>query len=460
MTAVQNQIGAIENQKSAVQKRARLRPWRGSSSADDYFAGSVLRLEQFEHEIRAFTHRNERQLRESIEKAARDSRDGKAVAPLAGMPVAVKEIIDSADFPTEHGSTLYRERRPTRNATCLQRLVDAGALVLGMTTSTPFACGTTTVTANPHRLEHTPGGSSAGSGAAVGAGFVPVALATQTGASTLRPASYCGAYGYKPSHGRYPMDGVHPLAETLDDVGVIAASVNDIERVDAVIAARTTDRLPAPAPTSVRIGWVRLDAGEEPDPASWAALNRVRRHLTGVGMHGVTPVQSEDLAAFDSLVRGSTDRMFDIFAAESAPILAQYVNRPDPEEDPRLAELVTRARTLDTEDLAAAYELRARLRAAHAQLADSVDVLATLATVNPAPAGHARTGSRTMPATSSFLGLPAMSLPVMHVDGMPLGLQLIGFEDRDEELFALARTIDAAFSGHSVGLSDCTKGTE
>ena len=428
---------------SVAHQRAVLRPWTGPTGATRYARESAERIDRYEPEVRAFTHHDTARLR-----TVEDDRGG----ALSGMPVAVKEIIDSADHPTEWGSDRARGRRPARNADVVQRLVDAGATVAGMTTSTPFACGTTTPTRNPHALAHTPGGSSAGSGAAVGAGFVPVALATQTGASTIRPASYCGAYGLKPTHGRYPMGGVHPVAETLDDVGLIAASLQDIDRVDAVLTGGAAPEQP-PDLAALRIGWVVLDGGDEAGPAAWHALELARRRLADAGARPLTGAAVDALAAFQSLVPGSTEHMFDVFAAEAARHISPHLTPPHPETDPRLIELVRRAASLTDAQIAEAHELRRRLREAHAGLTGAVDVVATLSTTGPAPVGHARTGSRTMPATPSYLGIPSVSLPVLSVDGLPLGLQLLGADGEDRRLLAAAHTIDSALRGDPFPLS-------
>ncbi|GAA2234994.1 amidase [Herbiconiux moechotypicola] len=411
----------------------------------EFLAGVAARLARWEPELRAFTHVDLD--RAAVAAAEADARwaAGTPLSPIDGMPVAVKEIIDSAEFPTELGSSLFAGRRPEADAEAVARLRAAGAIVIGMTTSTPFACGTTTVTANPHDLARTPGGSSAGSGAAVGAGIVPAALASQTGASTIRPASYCGAVGYKPSHRRLPMGGVHPVAPSLDDVGVIAASVDDLALVAAVLAAGTPDA-PPERRVRPRLGLVRLDSGDEPDPESWAALEVLLARLDETGTATVTRSEHDPgLAAFDAEVAGSTPLVFDLFAAEAAPILAPYVDaaRPDPEPDPRIRDLVERGPEQSAKHLATIHALRARLRHRLQALSERYDALVTLSTANVAPLGHTTTGSRTMPATWSFLGAPALSLPLLEVDGLPLGLQLLGFPDRDDELIALARILTA-----------------
>ncbi|MCB0964892.1 MAG: hypothetical protein KDA98_16570, partial [Acidimicrobiales bacterium] len=309
----------------------------------------------------------------------------------------------------------------------------------GMTTTTPFACGTTTATDNPRAPGRTPGGSSAGSGAAVGAGYVPLALASQSQASTLRPASYCGAWGFKPSHGRLPTDGMHLLAELLDDLGLIAASISDLRTGFGVLAEPRTE--PAADVAELRIGRLRLDDGGLPDAATLAALDGV---VERIGERFPVASGTPELAAVDAVLEGSGTTCFDLFAGQSAATLATYVEAGEP--DPRLREMVDHAAAIGPDGVAGALAERDRLRAWWSTLADHHDVIVTLATTGPAPLGHATTGCRRMPATSSLLGIPALSAPWTTVGGLPLGIQLLGFEGRDEELLAAAAAIDTALA--------------
>lgn len=399
-----------------------LRPWIGRDHLD--LTEQLLR--DVEPWLRAFTH---------IDLVAARASAAASSGPLAGMPVAVKEIIDVAGMPITYGSRVHAGRTPKVDALAVSRLRRAGAVLVGTTTTTPFACGTTTVTANPHARSHTPGGSSAGSGAAVGAGIVPVALASQSQASTIRPASYCGAWGFKPSHERLPRGGMHLLAPTLDDLGVMAASVADLDAVLEVLADTWTPR----HVTDVRVGVVRLDDGDLPSPSTRAALDALIDRLAGESVEIVRA--DPDLSRYDALIQGSGRTCFDIFAGESAQGLAQAVRRGEP--DPRLTEMIGHARQIGADGLAAARARRSQLRASHAALQGHVDVLLTLSTTNPAPVGHASTGCRRMPATASLLGVPAVSAPWLTVDGMPQGVQLIGFEGHDEHLMAVVRHLAA-----------------
>ncbi len=167
-------------------------------------------------------------LEPELARAQARAADAHPRPPLFGLPVGVKDIIDTADFPTAWGSPVYRGRRPARDATCVTALRAAGAVILGKTVTTEFAFYSPGRTRNPRRLTHTPGGSSSGSAAAVAAHMVPAALGTQTAGSILRPASFCGVFGFKPTFGRLSMEGIHPLAPSLDTLGVFTRAVEDV----------------------------------------------------------------------------------------------------------------------------------------------------------------------------------------------------------------------------------------
>ncbi|MCD4524029.1 amidase [Nocardioides sp. cx-173] len=373
--------------------------------------------------LRAFTH------------VADDRSHGDG--PLAGMPVVVKEIIDVAGMPVGLGSALFADRVPRTDAEAVARLRAAGAVIAAITTSTPFACGTTTPTDNPRAPGHTPGGSSAGSAAAVGAGLVPVALASQSQASTIRPASYCGVWGFKPSHLALPRGGMHLLSDTLDDLGVMASSLTDLSAVLDVLGV-----VPGP-PAPPRVGLLRLDDGGLPRPETRAALAGLVSRMRGLGVEIVDA--DPGLAAFDAAVVGSGQACFDLFAGESAALLRTYVAAGEP--DPRLREMVAHADAIGPEGLAAALRHRAELQAAWADLTPTVDLVLTLSTTNPAPSGHATTGCRRMPATASLLGVPALSAPWLTVDGLPQGVQLLGFAGGDAALLGGARWLDTLLQG-------------
>lgn len=404
-------------------------PWNGDPST--YLVRAASTIARYEPRVRAFTHLDHRAL---------DPVAAPSGGPLGGMPVVVKEIFDVAGMPVTFGTRVHGGRVPDKDAVVVERLRRAGASVMGMTTTTPLACGTTTVTDNPVVPGHTPGGSSAGSGAAVGAGFAPVALASQSQASTLRPASYCGVWGLKPTHGRLPRQGMLLLSDTLDDVGLIAASWADLVRVFLVLdpwpptTAKPVGITPS-APT--RIGVLGLDHGGVSSPGTRAAFDDLVSRLATVA-HVLQ--HTPELEMVDRMVAGSGEDCFTLFCCESADLLATHLAVG--ETDPRFTEMLGRARSAGPRGRRDALAVRSRLRETWSALSGHVDLVISLSTTNPAPPGHRSTGCRRLPATASLLGIPSVSAPWLSVDGRPLGVQLLGFEDGDERLLAHAGWLD------------------
>ncbi len=199
----------------------------------------TVKLGQFvdaaDDKIHAFAHRDDRVVALQADNLLRDRTAGHLPGPLYGVPVAVKDIIDTMDFPTEYGSLIHQGRYSVGDATVVSRLRAAGAVIFGKTVTTEFATTHAGPTCNPHNTAHTPGGSSSGSAAAVAAGMVPVALGTQTNGSVIRPASYCGVYAYKPSRGLVPRTGVLDQSPSLDEVGVFARNLEDLAWVGEIL---------------------------------------------------------------------------------------------------------------------------------------------------------------------------------------------------------------------------------
>src|SRR5947207_4799694 len=203
--------------------------------------------------------------------------------PLHGIPIAVKDLIDTADMPTGYGSLIYEGHRPAADAPCVALARAAGAIVLGKTVTTEFACFTAGKTANPHNPAHTPGGSSSGSAAAVADGMVPLAFGSQTAGSIIRPAAYCGCIGYKPSYGLINRTGVKPLADSLDTLGVLARTVEDAAFFAGVLSERPALRHLATPSEAPRFGLYRTPMWEQAEPATAVALDAARAALERAG---------------------------------------------------------------------------------------------------------------------------------------------------------------------------------
>ena len=217
--------------------------------------------------------------------AATDNPRAQNAGPLRGIAVGIKDIIDTADLPTEMGSPIYRGFRPRADAPVVMALKQAGATIIGKTTTTAFAANDPTPTVNPHNSGHTPGGSSSGSAAAVGAGMIPLALGTQTGGSVIRPASYCGVAAIKPSFRLLPTVGVKCFSWTLDTVGLFAAGVEDLAQGLAAMTNRP-ELLPGAAAKAPRIGIVTQEFAGAPEPASAEALQFAAKAAERAGCLG------------------------------------------------------------------------------------------------------------------------------------------------------------------------------
>ena len=333
----------------------------------------LLRIRAANAELRAFVY-----IANDEVIAAAGDMEGRTDLPLAGMMVAVKDIIDTADMPTAYGSRLYSDHRPAMDAAVVALLKAAGALIVGKTATTEFATWPPTETRNPRNVEHTPGGSSAGSAAAVAAGLVPVALGTQTLGSVIRPASYCGVVGFKPTYGRLPRTGVKALAESLDTVGLLAGHVRDAARVfDALVVG---DAAEAPS-ASPRLAFVRGPhwdvASADAHQAIEAAVTRLRAAGLSIADVEMDPDFSEVTAAariiHDYEMRRS---LMPEFLAARAKL------------DPSLAVGIERAARWNAADHRRALQLVEDHRQRFSRLMQGFDAVICLAATGEAPRGR------------------------------------------------------------------------
>jgi Asp-tRNA(Asn)/Glu-tRNA(Gln) amidotransferase A subunit family amidase len=360
--------------------------------------------------------------------------------PLAGLPVAVKDIIDTADLPTECGFAPYRGRRPDRDAACVARLRAAGAVVLGKTVTTELAFFQPGKTRNPHDLARTPGGSSSGSAAAVAARMAPAALGTQTAGSIIRPASFCGVVGFKPTHGLVPLDGVSPFAASLDTIGVLVRRIADVSPLLEALAPGAFAPVPAlrPAPRRPRVALCRTEQW----PLARASTHRIVDEAAArIGLAGA-PVAELDLGpAFAGLAEAQRT----IMAVEAARTFRAIVARHGDAVSAVLRDLVRDGEgvTADRED--SARQQRARCRELLGDVFARFDVLLTPSAVGEAPVGLASTGDPAFNRVWTLLGTPCVSLPgARGPEGMPVGIQLVGAPDGDAALLSAAAWVERA----------------
>lgn len=404
----------------------------GTLTSSQLVRDCLDRIERREPEVGAWEHLDAAGARDQAAQADAGPGDG----ILRGVPVAVKDIIDVAGLPTRCGTPIRAGRTATADAACVRLLRAAGAVVLGKTVTTEFAYFSPGKTRNPHALAHTPGGSSSGSAAAVADAMVPCALGTQTAGSTVRPASFCGIAGFVPTYGALPLEGAQHLAPALDRLGLLARSVDDLAPLYQVLAGA-----PDPSPPRPPIRVLVTDGSELADvhPAMRATVRRVADTLSGLGVP-VAPLDAADL------MRRCAAAQQVVMAYDAARTLGDIVAEHRSELSPQLLELVdTGAATpeatfrdaLDTAD-AAHEELTSALGAGAVILAPGA--------VGPAPPGIDATGDPAMSRPWHLLGLPAAALPAGAVDGLPLGVQLVGARDGDDALLAVARWVAAALT--------------
>jgi len=377
--------------------------------------------------------------------AALDARQPDACgAPLFGLPVGLKDIVDTADLPTENGTVLHAGRQPRRDAVLVQRLRAAGAVVMGKTVTTELATYAPGRTRNPHDVGHTPGGSSSGSAAAVAAGHVPLAVGTQTNGSVIRPASFCGVVGYKPTFGWIARTGVLVQSPSFDHVGVFARSVPDAALLARVLAGadagdpatrpRATppllDACLQPPPAPPRLGWFPGPFRERLAPDARAAFERLRerlaQHLVGFELPAdAHAVVADHRLLMEAEIAGSFD--------------AEYA-RSREQLSASLRGQIERGRTTS----AVAHRHALSRLAAYADALDAalarVDAVLTPAALGTAPAGLESTGDPLMCTLWTAAGVPAVSLPLLAGSGgLPIGVQLVAARDDDARLLRTAR---------------------
>lgn len=355
--------------------------------------------------------------------------------PLHGLPVGVKDIIDTADMPTEYGTPIYAGHRPAVNAACVEKLRAAGAIIAGKTVTTELAYFTPGKTVNPHRPGHTPGGSSSGSAAAVADYMVPLAIGTQTAGSVTRPAAFCGVVGFKGSFGWTSMVGVKPFAPALDTLGVFARSVADAALIAGALAEQPLNGAPA-AERPPRIGLCRTGLWARAEPATRDVVEAAARQLAAVGavLHDIDPPWDAD-ALVEAQMR--------IMAAEAVHHLAEELRSHNDRLSGKLLELLGQGREIDVGQLDEAHGRTAAAKRRTAALMQEYDLLLTPAAVGEAPAGLKATGDPLFNRIWTLLGVPCLSLPWgKGPNGLPLAIQLVGAAGRDGELLRFGAWVE------------------
>lgn len=420
---------------------------RGDITSEALVSECLGRIAERDDEIGAWVHVDEEQALADARAADDARRAGKGVGPLNGVPIGIKDIIDVGGRPCEHGSPVFKGRRAVHDAAVVTALRNAGAIILGKTTTTELALLTPSATRNPVNPGHSPGGSSAGSAAAVADFHVPAALGTQTAGSVLRPASYCGVYGFKPTLGLVPRGGILMQSHTLDTVGLLARSIEDLALLTDVVAApdptdsvsytrsqpglRQTamDDVPMP-PLFAVVATPAWDSGAS--PVMKAAFNEFVEAL-GASCHVVDPPSAADAIEAQRIVQ----------LAENASYYAPLLERAPELISPGLTKRLEEGLAVSARQYIDALRARERLYGAIDEITTNYSAILTLAAPGPAPRmEEGITGSPIFNGLWTYYGAPCVSLPLMEADGLPVGVQLVGGRGDDGRLLRTARWLE------------------
>jgi len=400
--------------------------------------------------IRAFAHLDPRVIALQAEHLQKQRTAGELPGPLYGVPVGVKDIIDTIEYPTEYGSPIHAGRYAVADATVVARLRAAGAVVFGKTVTTEFATFQPGVTRNPHNLEHSPGGSSSGSAAAVAAGMVPVAIGSQTNGSVIRPASYCGVYGFKPSRGLLPRTGVLEQSPSLDQLGVFARNVEDLALIAEVMSGddghddgsarqfprRLHEVAMSEPPLPPKFCFVQTPWWEQVEPEAREAYEAFIDHLGAVVERMVLP----------EIVTRTVEWHAQVNNVELAFCLQKEWNNSRERISAPLRERVAEGMAVPVMDYLTARDRMPHVTHAFDEYFASYDAILCPSALGTAPRGMAFTGNPLMQTVWSFAGLPSVNLPLLHLsNGLPLGVQAVGAFGNDGRLLRSVRWLVSEF---------------
>jgi Asp-tRNA(Asn)/Glu-tRNA(Gln) amidotransferase A subunit family amidase len=421
----------------------------GVISSEQFVEACLARIREVEEQVQAWTFLDPEHALAQARTADAWRSEGRATGPLHGVPVGVKDIFDTADMPTENGSVLHAGRTPSRDAAAVTMLRAAGAVIMGKTVTTEFAYFSPGKTRNPHNSEHTPGGSSSGSAAAVATGMVPIALGSQTNGSVIRPAAFCGVIGFKPTHGLIPRQGVLTLSRTLDHVGLFSHTIEDIALLAEQLVGydegdpdtRPRARFPfveaaaEEPPLPPMFGFVKTPYWERVDEDTKGGIAELIEQLAG---------QVEEVELLPSVI-DAWELHRTIMEAEMAANLEREWNKGHDRLSEQLRALLERGRKV----LAVDYQrARSRIEPIYRSFAElfeqRYDAILTPAATGVAPKGLSSTGDPVFCTLWTLCGMPAISLPLLQsANGLPLGVQLVGPRHGDARLLRTARWLAA-----------------
>jgi Asp-tRNA(Asn)/Glu-tRNA(Gln) amidotransferase A subunit family amidase len=419
----------------------------GEDSPRAFLERCLAALDAWEPTIGAFVTLNLAAARMAADESAKRWRSGKPLSAIDGMPIGIKDIIETIDMPTQNGSPLFAGFHSERDGASVAALREAGAVIVGKTVTTEFAATEPRGTRNPWDTARTPGGSSSGSAAAVAVGAITVGLGTQVIGSILRPASFCGCFGFKPTIGAINRGGSYDgLSQSVH--GTLAASLPEAWQVVYEIAQRAGGDPgfpglygPATLPVAAlprKLAMLETDGWPVATAAARQALETTVAKLRAAGVTIATRHDHEQVAAVETAVRGARELSMAINAWESRWPINTYRARDAGKLSKSMLDRGIQAEAMTLDEYRHHIADRDRRRTAYHELATDFDACITLSAPGAAPIGLGSTGNPVFVVPGSMLGVPALSLPVLNDGGLPLGLQLFGFADRDASLFATA----------------------
>lgn len=427
----------------------------GEASSVDLVTACLDRIAQKDGEIQAFQFLDRAHALAQAQAADARRRSGRAAGRLNGVPIAVKDIFDTADMPTEHGCRAFADRQPEHDSACVAALRAEGAVILGKTVTTELATLEPPRTRNPHNTAHTPGGSSSGSAAAVAAGMAPLALGSQTIGSVIRPAAFCGVVGYKPSFGLIPRVGVLEQAASLDTVGVLARSVDDAAFAVEIMQGRdsrdsaTAGVVHAPLLSIAQKKWPLPPTFAFVKTHAWSQADAATHEAFGELVEELGPGQVQEISV-DHTTEAGVEAARIVNRVELAAVYGPILDKTPDLLSSTVIGMIEDGRRISGAQYIDALNARARFNAAIDEILVGHGAILTPAALGVAPKGHGSTGNPVFCAFWTYLGLPAVTLPLLDVDGMPMGVQIVGALNDDGRLLrtanALVRQMSAAAS--------------
>lgn len=431
----------------------------GMDTPRAYLERCIERINALEPAVMAFAFFNLERARAAADECGVRYRAGRPLSPVDGMPVGIKDLIETYDMPTEFGSELFRSYQPMTDAATVRALRQGGAVLVGKTVTVCLGGGDPARTRNPFDTRRTPGGSSSGTAAAVASGMLPAALGTHARGSTIRPASFCGAYALKPTFGAINRQGSFSMAYSMDHIGVFAGTLSDMWTTARYMASEAGGdpshpglygALEPPAPRKpARL--IRLDTAGWPnaDPQAMHAFEQCLERLADAGVDIVGRGDDPSIEAYE-VAHARTPQLWSaLYRYEMHWPMLQYRERYADKLPPRLLKGIEEGADISQETYRAALIERECFRTMHAELARRADGFITLSSPGPAPIGMDQ-GSAVFNEASSVLGAPAVNVPLLCVDDVPLGVQLLGAHHCDERLTAIALWIAEQYFGKAA----------